>query len=126
MLMRKEIGLLNGKKKNCYGAVSQALPMVTVIVAAKSKDKMCRILTAAEGADEPKYVEFECPTKEARLKPGKPSWANYVKGVIDCFPDKCTSHSRSYKFVKVMAVYHAVHMLCRLKYDSFNIALKWF
>lgn len=56
--------------------------MVTVIVGTKTNTGICRILTTAENADEPKYVEFPQPSSSNKLEPGKPSWANYVKGVL--------------------------------------------
>lgn len=39
------------------------------------------IVTTNEDADEPHTVTIEMPNKDA-IKPDKPKWANYVKGVI--------------------------------------------
>lgn len=55
--------------------------MVTVLVGNKTETGVCRVLTTAEGVDSPDYVEF--PVKG--LEPGKPNWANYVKGVVAHF-----------------------------------------
>lgn len=66
----------------------QALPLVTVVVGDNTEEEVCRILTTAESADEPRYVEFLLPAaNQNRLSRGKPQWANYVKGVIANFPD---------------------------------------
>ena len=43
------------------------------------------VVTTSDMADEPRQVEFLCPTESAPLTPGKPHWANYVKGVVQCF-----------------------------------------
>ena len=43
---------------------------------------MCKVATSAAGADEPRLIEFPLPSEKNPLTPGKPSWANYVKGVI--------------------------------------------
>lgn len=62
-----------------------ALPQVTVFVGKRTDSGLCRVLTTAEGTDEPKYTEFPTPTKDAPLTPGQPKWANYVKGVVANF-----------------------------------------
>lgn len=63
-----------------------ALELVTVIVGRKSDGDVCQLGTIAKGADEPLMISFPAPTPEKPLIPGKPSWANYVKGVIANFP----------------------------------------
>lgn len=68
-----------------------ALPQVTVFVGKRTDSGQCRVLTTAEGADEPKYTEFPAPTKDAPLTPGKPKWANYVKGVVANFKGEVCS-----------------------------------
>lgn len=65
-----------------------ALDLVTVIVGRKSDNDVCRLGTSARGADEPVMIMFPAPTPDKPLTPGKPSWANYVKGVIANFPGK--------------------------------------
>ncbi|XP_052543892.1 galactokinase isoform X3 [Tympanuchus pallidicinctus] len=45
-------------------------------------DGTISILTTAPGADEPHRVQFPAPTQSRPLSPGRPHWANYVKGVI--------------------------------------------
>lgn len=62
-----------------------ALPLVTILVGRKVEGDNCKVLTLAEGADEPKYTEFARPAA-ASLSPGAPKWANYVKGVVANFP----------------------------------------
>lgn len=65
-----------------------ALPLVTLVVGDNAEGEVCRIFTTADSADEPKYVEFLLPAaSQTCLQPGKPMWANYVKGVIDSFPE---------------------------------------
>ncbi|XP_056406069.1 galactokinase [Hyla sarda] len=59
-----------------------ALPLITVIVGSPREDKKICLVTTAEGADEPRTVEFETPSMNTPLTPGVPKWANYVKGVI--------------------------------------------
>lgn len=63
-----------------------ALELVTVIVGRKSDGDVCRIVTCARGVDEPNMISFPVPTPNNPLNPGKPAWANYVKGVIANFP----------------------------------------
>ncbi|XP_053578123.1 galactokinase [Bombina bombina] len=59
-----------------------ALPLITVIVGSPRNDGNISIVTTAEGTDEPHRVDFEAPHDGRILTPGTPSWANYVKGVI--------------------------------------------
>jgi len=62
------------------------LPQVTVVVGCLNpSENKISIITTAEQADEPCHVEFPCPTLSNPLIPGKPHWANYVKGVVQCF-----------------------------------------
>ena len=56
--------------------------MMTIIVGNKTDSGICRVLTTADNADDPKYVEFPLHTEATPLQPGKPSWANYMKGVL--------------------------------------------
>lgn len=55
---------------------------MTVIVGKKTNTSVCRVKTLAEGADHPNLIEFKLPSQLEPLKSGKPSWANYVKGVV--------------------------------------------
>ncbi|XP_055730974.1 galactokinase isoform X2 [Salvelinus fontinalis] len=59
-----------------------ALPMVTVVVGSRTSGQSASIITAAKDVEEPRRVDFELPNDKAPLSPGKPSWANYVKGVV--------------------------------------------
>ncbi|EDV27702.1 Galactokinase [Trichoplax sp. H2] len=63
-----------------------ALQDATVVVGRLSARNECRITTIAERADLPHEVEFLPHSKDQPLQPGKPSWANYVKGVIANYP----------------------------------------
>ncbi|KAG8192247.1 hypothetical protein JTE90_014105 [Oedothorax gibbosus] len=64
-----------------------ALPLVTVIVGQKNNTSMCHIITTCPFVDDPKEIKFPLPNEEngATLKPEKPTWANYLKGVIANF-----------------------------------------
>lgn len=66
----------------------QALSLVTVLVGRATDSGVCRVVTMAEHVDEPMSVEFQLPKSDADLQPGRPLWANYVKGVIAFFPCK--------------------------------------
>ncbi|XP_066292194.1 galactokinase-like [Branchiostoma lanceolatum] len=68
-----------------------ALPMVTVVVGKKTDTGVCRVVTTAQDADEPKEVEFPIPSTAHPLQPGKPAWANYVKGVVANFKGEVCS-----------------------------------
>ncbi|XP_047465810.1 galactokinase [Mugil cephalus] len=59
-----------------------ALPMVTVVVGRETSGQDVTVVTATEDADEPHRVDFSLPSDGSPLSPGEPSWANYVKGVI--------------------------------------------
>ncbi|XP_070847384.1 galactokinase isoform X2 [Chaetodon trifascialis] len=59
-----------------------ALPLVTVVVGRQTSGRDVTVVTAAKDADEPERVDFSLPSDGSPLSPGLPSWANYVKGVI--------------------------------------------
>ncbi|KAM8797011.1 galactokinase [Eudromia elegans] len=59
-----------------------ALQLGTALVGSPTQDGVVSILTTAEGADEPRMVQFPVPAPGSPLSPGQPRWANYVKGVI--------------------------------------------
>ena len=61
---------------------------MTVIVGKKSDDEVCKIVTCAKGVAEPRIITFPVPTPNNTLTPGKPAWANYVKGIIANFPEQ--------------------------------------
>ncbi|NXP05132.1 GALK1 Galactokinase, partial [Thinocorus orbignyianus] len=63
-----------------------ALQLGTVLVGSPRKDGTISILTISAEADKPHRVEFPAPHQGSSLSPGKPSWANYVKGVIQHYP----------------------------------------
>ncbi|GFU00161.1 galactokinase [Nephila pilipes] len=65
-----------------------ALPMVTVIVGEKNNSQKCCIITSCPSADDPKEIKFSLPVpgiESTILKPEKPMWANYIKGVMQNF-----------------------------------------
>ncbi|XP_023229768.1 galactokinase-like [Centruroides sculpturatus] len=62
-----------------------ALPLGTLIIGQKTNTGFCQILTLCEEADDPKFIAFKIPSIGNPLNRGKPSWANYVKGVISNF-----------------------------------------
>ncbi|XP_012669975.1 galactokinase [Clupea harengus] len=59
-----------------------ALPLVTVVVGSQTSGKSVSMLTLSEAVEESQRVDFDLPTSTSPLLPGKPCWANYVKGVI--------------------------------------------
>lgn len=68
-----------------------ALPQVTILAGRKTSCGVCRVLTLADGTDEPRYTEFPLPTPDNPLQPGLPKWANYVKGVVQNFKGTLSS-----------------------------------
>ncbi|XP_068460182.1 galactokinase [Clinocottus analis] len=59
-----------------------ALPLLTVVVGSQTSGMDVTVVTVTEDADEPRRVDFSLPGDTSPLPPGSPSWANYVKGVI--------------------------------------------
>ncbi|XP_014806161.1 PREDICTED: galactokinase [Calidris pugnax] len=59
-----------------------ALQLGTVLVGSPTTDGTIYILTTSVEADKPHRVEFPAPHQGSSLIPGKPGWANYIKGVI--------------------------------------------
>ncbi|KAM8992277.1 galactokinase isoform 2-T2 [Ara ararauna] len=64
-----------------------ALPLGTVLVGSPTKDKTISILTTSAEADKPHLVQFPAPCQSSPLSPGQPRWANYIRGVIQHYPD---------------------------------------
>jgi galactokinase len=62
-----------------------AIPLYTVIVGKPNGTSTIRLVTAAQMGEVARH-DFEAPSAAARLTPGSPKWANYVKGVIEHFP----------------------------------------
>ncbi len=62
-----------------------------MIVANPVDGPQCQVVTSADGADEPKLVTFTNHSDDTPLTPGKPLWANYMKGVIANFGFKTPS-----------------------------------
>lgn len=58
---------------------------MTVVVGTPSNNGKCHVVTSAVGVDEPSSLSFDSPSPDSPLSPGKPHWANYVKGVIAKF-----------------------------------------
>ncbi|NXL59963.1 GALK1 Galactokinase, partial [Chordeiles acutipennis] len=59
-----------------------ALQLGTVLVGSPTQDGTISILTTSAEADEPHRVQFPAPHQGSPLSPGRPRWANYVKGII--------------------------------------------
>ncbi|KAF2897693.1 hypothetical protein ILUMI_08487 [Ignelater luminosus] len=62
-----------------------ALPLVTVIVGSKIPGYESVVITTNKDVDFPRKTTIEMPDKRALIyycKPGKPKWANYIKGVV--------------------------------------------
>lgn len=62
-----------------------ALPLATVIVGSKIQGYESVVMTTSKHVDSPRRAIIEMPDKRALIcicKPGKPKWANYIKGVI--------------------------------------------
>lgn len=68
--------------------VTQALPLVTVVVGSQTSGRDVTVVTATKDAGEPERVDFSLPSDGSPLPPGLPSWANYVKGVIQHYRGK--------------------------------------
>lgn len=71
--------------------VIQALPLVTVIVGSQISGNTASVVTVSEILEESKRIDFDLPTPTEPLQPGKPSWANYIKGVIQHYRGKSTA-----------------------------------
>lgn len=57
--------------------------MVTVIVGRQIPGEESTVITTCEVADTPHKTVIEMPNKNALVRaliPGKPRWANYIKG----------------------------------------------
>lgn len=62
----------------------QALPLVTVVVGNKIQGCQSVIFTTNTDVDKPRAATIDMPNKRSSVslcKPGKPKWANYVKGM---------------------------------------------
>lgn len=60
--------------------------MITIIVGRQIPGEESTIVTGCTTVDKPHKVVIEMPNKNAlvrALTPGKPKWANYVKGIIN-------------------------------------------
>lgn len=64
------------------------MPLVTVVVGSQTSGQDVTVVTATKDADEPRRVDFSLPGDGSPLSPGSPSWANYVKGVIQHYRGK--------------------------------------
>ncbi|GAB1297075.1 Galactokinase [Apodemus speciosus] len=64
-----------------------ALELVTVMVGSPRTDGLVSLLTTSKEADEPQRLQFPLPSAQWSLEPGIPQWANYVKGVIQHYPE---------------------------------------
>lgn len=66
-----------------------AIPLYTVIVGKSNGTGIINLVTSAQvgDGDGNSKCDFLTPTENSRLSPGSPKWANYVKGVIEHFPE---------------------------------------
>ncbi|NWH78919.1 GALK1 Galactokinase, partial [Piaya cayana] len=77
------VNLIGEHTDYCGGLVlPMALQLGTVLVGAPRQDGTVSLLTTSPEADEPRSVQFAAPSPGSGLSPGRPRWANYVKGVI--------------------------------------------
>ncbi len=65
---------------------------MTVVVGSQTSGQDVTVVTTTEDADEPRRVDFSLPRDGSQLSPGLPSWANYVKGVIQHYRGKQKSN----------------------------------
>lgn len=72
-------------------SLTQALPLVTVVVGGEASDRTVTIVTATEEAGEPRRVSWDLSGDGAPLAPGCPRWANYVKGVMEHYRGQGTT-----------------------------------
>ncbi|XP_069728944.1 galactokinase [Phaenicophaeus curvirostris] len=77
------VNLIGEHTDYCGGLVlPMALQLGTVLVGAPTRDGTVSLLTTSPEADEPRAVRFAAPGPGSALSPGRPRWANYVKGVL--------------------------------------------
>ncbi|KAH9382704.1 hypothetical protein HPB48_023260 [Haemaphysalis longicornis] len=83
------VNLIGEHVDYCDGLVlPMAMPMHTVVVGSAVKgSSTCNVHSL--GFPEP--ASFFLPSQENPLKPGPPSWSNYVRGVVAHFPGPLTS-----------------------------------
>ncbi|XP_077527423.1 galactokinase-like [Haemaphysalis longicornis] len=83
------VNLIGEHVDYCDGLVlPMAMPMYTVVVGSATKgSSTCNVHSL--GFPEP--ASFSLPSQENPLKPGPPSWSNYVRGVVAHFPGPLTS-----------------------------------
>ena len=99
----------------------------------KSGNTSCEVVTSAN-VDQP-HEKFQAPSENTRLSPGSPSWANYVKGIVQVFPQTVPGFQAaivsnvplggglsSSASVEV-ALYTFLEKLCGVKHDSKSKAL---
>lgn len=77
---------------------------MTVVLGSQTLGQDVTVVTASEDADEPRKVCFSLLGEGSQLSPGKPSWANYVKGVVQ--------HYRG-EWMASEVFYAAMKALCR-------------
>lgn len=56
--------------------------MVTVVLGSPTLNLEVTVVTNSEDVDKPSKISFNMQDDGLKLSPGKPSWANYVKGVM--------------------------------------------
>ncbi|XP_037521461.1 galactokinase [Rhipicephalus sanguineus] len=80
------VNLIGEHVDYCEGLVLPcAMPLYTVVVGSPVVgSSVCNV----HSLDYPEPASFQLPTEESPLKPGEPSWSNYVRGVVAHFPGK--------------------------------------
>ncbi|KAH7944488.1 hypothetical protein HPB52_020242 [Rhipicephalus sanguineus] len=89
------VNLIGEHVDYCEGLVLPcAMPLYTVVIGSPVVgSSVCNV----HSLDYPEPASFQLPTEESPLKPGEPSWSNYVRGVVAHFPGKgdCSRPIRS-------------------------------
>lgn len=98
--------------------MSQALPLVTVMVGSQTSDQDVSVMTLSEDADEPRKIHFHLPTDGTPLSPGSPKWANYVQGVIQHYRGEVL-----HQFSCMFSSYDVVHVITQRRTGEFSLIL---
>lgn len=86
----------------------QALPLVTVVLGGPTSDLEVTVVTNSEDVDEPRRMSFNMHGDGSQLSPGKPAWANYVKGVMHHYRGTKSWVLHNYKSISVWFVYKVI------------------
>lgn len=99
----------------CLCLMNQALPLVTVVVGRQTPGQEVTLVTASEDADEPRRIHFSLPSDGSAISPGSPSWANYVKGVIQHYRGKQMNISCTllwnHLMIRIITCFFSLHVV---------------